>query len=371
PPPAPSPSLLLPPQQLTDRPPTAMDTSATPRIESFMDNNKAVKMVPVMIVRSESKDIRSHQTAAAPDSLVPTTKPEPPVVELHLTSAQNSADVERSAAETNPERASTANQEAEEELGKPEKIGESSVSAFVSFQPSRSQQQQQEKVVDKEEEQRQQEDEDRKTEQLAKEIVGKDRSLADVLAPGVRTARELMEGIFPQSDPALGEALQARLFIDKDPPPRCTRRREEAVSPTALPPCPAYYSVSAPKAELLMKMKDLVPSVDDDADEEIDPDLTEKKAELIASIGRKLRTLREARELLLEDVRDNEELGREVEGSAEASCKPNELDKFRMFVGDLDKVVSLLLSLAGRLARVDNAINSLGTDATAEERVSV
>ncbi|CAM9513341.1 unnamed protein product [Lampetra fluviatilis] len=377
PPPAPSPSLLLPPQQLTDRPPTAMDTSATPRIESFMDNNKAVKMVPVMIIRSESKDGRSHQSAAAPDSLVSTTKPEPSVVELHLTSAQNSANVERSAAETSPERASTANQEAEEELGKPEKIGESSVSAFVSFQPSRSQQQQQQQVVNKEEEQRQQEDEDRKTEQLAKEIVGKDRSLADVLAPGVRTARELMEGIFPHSDPALGEALQAR----RKSQPRGSgaakaasdgaERREEAVSPTALPPCPAYYSVSAPKAELLMKMKDLVPSVDDDADEEIDPDLTEKKAELIASIGRKLRTLREARELLLEDVRDNEELGREVEGSAEASCKPNELDKFRMFVGDLDKVVSLLLSLAGRLARVDNAINSLGADATTEERQSL
>uniref|UniRef100_A0A3B5R9U6 ASD2 domain-containing protein n=1 Tax=Xiphophorus maculatus TaxID=8083 RepID=A0A3B5R9U6_XIPMA len=30
-----------------------------------------------------------------------------------------------------------------------------------------------------------------------------------------------------------------------------------------------------------------------------------------------------------------------------------------MFVGDLDKVVSLLLSLSGRLARVENALNSL------------
>uniref|UniRef100_A0A3Q3W171 ASD2 domain-containing protein n=1 Tax=Mola mola TaxID=94237 RepID=A0A3Q3W171_MOLML len=39
-----------------------------------------------------------------------------------------------------------------------------------------------------------------------------------------------------------------------------------------------------------------------------------------------------------------------------------------MFVGDLDKVVSLLLSLSGRLARVDNALNSLEEDATAEER---
>lgn len=41
-----------------------------------------------------------------------------------------------------------------------------------------------------------------------------------------------------------------------------------------------------------------------------------------------------------------------------------------MFVGDLDKVVSLLLSLSGRLARVENALNSLDEDATVEERVS-
>uniref|UniRef100_A0A8C5D9C7 ASD2 domain-containing protein n=3 Tax=Gouania willdenowi TaxID=441366 RepID=A0A8C5D9C7_GOUWI len=39
-----------------------------------------------------------------------------------------------------------------------------------------------------------------------------------------------------------------------------------------------------------------------------------------------------------------------------------------MFVGDLDKVVSLLLSLSGRLARVDNALNSLEEQAPPEER---
>ena len=51
-------------------------------------------------------------------------------------------------------------------------------------------------------------------------------------------------------------------------------------------------------------------------------------------------------------------------------CKPNQLDKFRMFVGDLDKVVSLLLSLSGRLARVENALNTPEEHATPEERVS-
>lgn len=92
--------------------------------------------------------------------------------------------------------------------------------------------------------------------------------------------------------------------------------------------------------------------------------------ELIDSLSKKLQVLREARESLQEDILDNNSLGDEVETQVQQVCKPNELDKFRMFVGDLDKVVSLLLSLSGRLARVENALNSLEEGATQEERVS-
>lgn len=92
--------------------------------------------------------------------------------------------------------------------------------------------------------------------------------------------------------------------------------------------------------------------------------------ELISSLARKLEVLREARRSLLEDVEDNEALGREVEATVQRLCQPNQLDKFRMFVGDLDKVVSLLLSLSGRLARVENALNSLEDEAPPEEKVN-
>lgn len=92
--------------------------------------------------------------------------------------------------------------------------------------------------------------------------------------------------------------------------------------------------------------------------------------ELINSLSQKLQVLREARESLQDDILDNNALGDEVEVQVQQVCKPNELEKFRMFVGDLDKVVSLLLSLSGRLARVENALNSLEEDATTEERVS-
>lgn len=131
-----------------------------------------------------------------------------------------------------------------------------------------------------------------------------------------------------------------------------------------------YYSTSAPKAELLIKMKDMQEEEEqgENSEDELDIDLANKKQELINSLSKKLQVLREARESLLEDILDNNALGDEVENQVQQVCKPNELDKFRMFVGDLDKVVSLLLSLSGRLARVENALNSLDDDATVDER---
>lgn len=79
--------------------------------------------------------------------------------------------------------------------------------------------------------------------------------------------------------------------------------------------------------------------------------------------------LQEAQRGLQDDISANSALGEEVESQLKSVCKPNELDKFRLFVGDLDRVVNLLLSLSGRLARVENALNSLGPEATEEEKV--
>lgn len=50
-------------------------------------------------------------------------------------------------------------------------------------------------------------------------------------------------------------------------------------------------------------------------------------------------------------------------------CKPNEVDKFRMFIGDLDKVVNLLLSLSARLRRVDGSLDTLDPETEHHERL--
>ncbi|XP_041637714.1 protein Shroom2-like isoform X2 [Cheilinus undulatus] len=221
-------------------------------------------------------------------------------------------------------------------------------------------------------------EEDAKREELARDIMGKDKSLVDILdQSGRMTTMDLMEGLFPSEEQILEGAHQRRRAsagsrLPTSSPRSMDRREEEDLSVSAtssLVPSSSYYNTSAPKAELLIKMKDMQEQLEEqDSEDELDVDLASKKHELIASLAGKLEVLREARQSLQEDVEDNEALGREVEATVQRLCQPNQLDKFRMFVGDLDKVVSLLLSLSGRLARVENALNSLEDEAPPEEK---
>ncbi|XP_058570352.1 protein Shroom4 isoform X1 [Neofelis nebulosa] len=134
----------------------------------------------------------------------------------------------------------------------------------------------------------------------------------------------------------------------------------------------AYYNISVAKAELLNKLKDQPEMAETGlGEEEVDHELAQKKIQLIESIGRKLSVLREAQRGLLEDISANSALGEEVEANLKAVCKSNEFEKYRLFIGDLDKVVNLLLSLSGRLARVENALNSIDSEANQEKLVLI
>lgn len=96
-----------------------------------------------------------------------------------------------------------------------------------------------------------------------------------------------------------------------------------------------------------------------------------RQLQLIESLSRKLAVLREAQRGLQEDISANGALGEDVAARLQALCTPGEFDKYRLFVGDLDKVVNLLLSLSGRLARVETALGSLGPHAPAEDKVGM
>ncbi|NXP54219.1 SHRM2 protein, partial [Heliornis fulica] len=361
-----SPSPQFAPQKLTDKPPVSVQDENPARIERVIDNNTTVKMVPIKIVHSESNAEKESR-----QSLVTTMEPpalpsglEKDQIKTLSTSEQSYSRFcayTRQGLEPEPEaRTKPADPQPAEEPESDLKDN-SGATPTVSYVKAK------EKTF-----------EDWKSEELAREIVGRDKSLADILDPNVKikTTMDLMVGIFPKDEHLLEEAQQRRKLLPKVPSPKISEEKKEeqnAPSAISLTTNSTYYSTSAPKAELLIKMKDMQEQQqqqqsEDDSEDELDHDLSEKKQELIDSIGRKLQVLREARETLLEDIQANNILGEEVEAIVKEVCKQNEFDKFKMFIGDLDKVVNLLLSLSGRLARVENALNNLDENTSPEER---
>ncbi|XP_063202712.1 protein Shroom4 isoform X3 [Chroicocephalus ridibundus] len=218
------------------------------------------------------------------------------------------------------------------------------------------------------------------SEELLWDMAGRDHSLAGILAPSaplgpatqvmgellVAGERQAWRERFQQKWHLEALAQDRQGFEPISPPPG------SAASSTAYP---AYYGAAAGKAEPLGKVKELPEvmegSLEDDEEEEVDRELMEKKLQLIESLSRKLAVLREAQRGLQEDISANGALGEDVAARLQALCTPGEFDKYRLFVGDLDKVVNLLLSLSGRLARVETALDSLGPHAPAEDKVAL
>nr|XP_043908658.1 protein Shroom2-like isoform X3 [Solea senegalensis] len=350
-----SPSPQFAPLRLTDKPPTAsvqddssLRSEMKVKLAEVMDVNSPVRKVPVKIVHADSSSDRDRRAYLPQSSdTFSSFVPSPFIPSLgateHPASSLFSAYTRQVAQDRG--QAPTSTQESVLELSP---TGARHL------------------------------EEDAKREELARDIMGRDKSLVDILdQSGRKTTMDLMEGLFPPEGEILEGAQQRRRASSSSrlPPssPRSVDRREEddvSVSAAAsLVPSSSYYNTSAPKAELLIKMKDMQGQLEEqDSEDELDVDLASKKQELITSLAKKLEILREARQSLQEDVEDNETLGREVEATVQCLCQPNQLDKFRMFVGDLDKVVSLLLSLSGRLARVENALDSLEDDASPEEK---
>ncbi|NWX83501.1 SHRM2 protein, partial [Nothoprocta pentlandii] len=358
-----SPSPQFAPQKLTDKPPVSLQDENPARIEKVIDNNTTVKMVPIKIVHSESsaeKESRQGLVSTMEPPALPSGLEKDQIKTLSTSEQSYSRFCAYTRQGAEPEsRTKPADPQPAEEAGSD--VKDSSAAA-----PAASYVKAKEKTL-----------EDWKSEELAREIVGRDKSLADILDPNmkIKTTMDLMVGIFPKDEHLLEEAQQRRKLLPKVPSPKISEeKKEEQNVPSAisLTTNSTYYSTSAPKAELLIKMKDMQEQQqqqsEDDSEDELDHDLSEKKQELIDSISRKLQVLREARETLLEDIQANNILGEEVEAIVKEVCKPNEFDKFKMFIGDLDKVVNLLLSLSGRLARVENALNNLDENTSPEER---
>ncbi|XP_064314334.1 protein Shroom1 [Phalacrocorax carbo] len=208
--------------------------------------------------------------------------------------------------------------------------------------------------------------EDRRYEELAMEIVAKDNSLVDILMPHPvrKTALDLMEGLFPVNISMLDKSHRKK---DVQPAQENGSRKS---SQDATEDCPVSEHDARQRSEDPASEGNQVQNRSRDSTNDLD-DITSKKLELISGLRSKLQTLWEERELILSEARECAERGEELEAMVQDVCKPNEFERYMMFIGDLEKVVSLLLCLSSRLARVQNAMRRIDGNTDAEEKQSL
>ncbi|XP_074865896.1 protein Shroom1 isoform X3 [Carettochelys insculpta] len=211
--------------------------------------------------------------------------------------------------------------------------------------------------------------EDQHYEDLAMEIIAKDNSLADVLipCPTRKTALDLLEGLFPVTVSMSDRAHRNKEATMKEKvQPLLESDRKGIEGPTE--PCSEAEHNEGKEDpnlnmnQILIKNRDVSNDLDD---------ITSKKKELICSIRAKLQSLWEERELVLSQSKEYTLRGKELEATVQEVCKPNEYERYLMFIGDLEKVVSLLLCLSSRLARVQNAMRKINENTDAEEKQSL
>ncbi|XP_019728878.1 protein Shroom1 isoform X2 [Hippocampus comes] len=100
-------------------------------------------------------------------------------------------------------------------------------------------------------------------------------------------------------------------------------------------------------------------------------EFTDKKSMLVCYIEERLCTLEETRSVLQAEIQENMAHGEALEALVRERCLPLELERYNLFIGDLERVVNLLLCLSARLARVQNALSMVDQDTDAEEKQSL
>lgn len=209
--------------------------------------------------------------------------------------------------------------------------------------------------------------EDQRYEELAMDIIAKDSSLVDILMPHPdrRTTLDLMEGLFPVNISMLDKSHRKKGDIQHVEENDSRRSSRDAPAECSEPEHDAKQRSEDPASEgsqVLGRGRDSTNDLDD---------IMSKKLELMARLRSKLQTLCGERELVLSEARACATRGAELEALVRDVCRHNEFERYMMFIGDLEKVVSLLLCLSSRLARVQNAMRRINGNTDAEEKQSL
>ncbi|XP_061412609.1 protein Shroom3-like [Lethenteron reissneri] len=200
----------------------------------------------------------------------------------------------------------------------------------------------------------------------------------DLLLPEnqAHAAAHMMEEFFPEMEEALEEEEWEEEDNDRPPPQtlvydRASPSRASSASPQ---PCDTSTPKAAPAEHTCCKEGPQNSAGDNDnppLSQAADVDITNMKEELLRCVERQLERLKIERAQLAERVGSARSLARAVEAAVQQRCRPSEVDKFSQLMSDMDTLVSLLLSICGRLARTQSALEELGSDGNPECRRSL
>ncbi|CAF1556406.1 unnamed protein product [Adineta ricciae] len=90
-----------------------------------------------------------------------------------------------------------------------------------------------------------------------------------------------------------------------------------------------------------------------------DDDTLRQAEDLLCSLKKRLESLKENQRIIHEETEDNKILGAKLISIIESTAEPNEIEKFKLHINEIDTITSVLLKLSSRLAKVDNDLSSL------------
>ncbi|XP_037548572.1 protein Shroom3 isoform X2 [Nematolebias whitei] len=185
--------------------------------------------------------------------------------------------------------------------------------------------------------------EELRAEALARQLVLRDPSLAPLLDTwGGKSTVELMEEMFPNS-----------------------RRADKTPEPLRGSTCPDERNQEGSAAREAGRREET--NLDED-----ETDLNAAKVALCEALRSSVAALQQQKRALGEELRQHRALGSSLEVLIQDRLKTNEREKYSVFVGDLERIVHLLLSLCSRLARIDRTLLCpQRTESTAEEKDSL
>ncbi|XP_074651874.1 uncharacterized protein LOC141906471 isoform X2 [Tubulanus polymorphus] len=195
---------------------------------------------------------------------------------------------------------------------------------------------------------------------LANELKKKDRKLSEVISPPQyhKTTKDYMGDLYNNTD----NIPTRRISIGTPNSRYSVAKPENSPSHSSQLPSSPFATGTLNDDDIRQNLKDEFNTLS----------LDQKKEELIIRINKKLESLSEVRNSLEDDIAENNNLEKDISRLVEERCKNHrELEKYQSFVGELDKILHLLLKLSGRLARSENAVLGLPNDADPKEKASL